>query len=146
MSDATNSLVEVRDVVQRIYKAFEDLDAEKLDQNFDHSSELLAFGTDWDEKFVGWDSYKNVHTIQFKALKKFKFTSKELDIHVKGDIAWIADRPQWQIETKEGQKIENDVRITAVLKRDNANGNNNHRWRVVQWHVSVGLGTRLHEY
>jgi ketosteroid isomerase-like protein len=142
MSDNTSNVAEVSYVIQNIYKAFEELDAEKLDQNFVHSDELIAFGTDWDEKFVGWDSYKDVHTTQFKALNKFKFTSKELAVHVNGETAWVSDRPHWEIETKIGQKIENDVRITAVLKREL---HGKPRWLVVQWHGSVGLGNRLHE-
>jgi hypothetical protein len=61
-----------------IYKGFESLDADQLDTNFAHSSELVAFGTDWDEKFVGWDQYKDVHKMQFSALKSFKFETESL--------------------------------------------------------------------
>ncbi|HZW55999.1 MAG TPA: nuclear transport factor 2 family protein [Nitrososphaerales archaeon] len=131
----------VRETMQRIYSAFEELDAEKLDANFSHSDELLAFGTDWDEKFVGWNAYKDVHTVQFKAVKSFNFTSRELDVHVYDGIAWVADRPHWKIETKAGERLDEDMRITAVLKKDMSGA-----WLVVQWHVSVGLRERLHEY
>lgn len=126
----------------RIYNAFERLDAKSLDENFSHTDDLLAFGTDWDEKFAGWKQYREVHGVQFAALKRFRFRSKELEVHVLGNIAWAADRPHWQIETKAGEKIENDVRITSVL-RWNAKEK---RWQVVQWHVSSGLRERLHEY
>ncbi len=131
----------VKQIMANIYAAFEELDAEKLDRHFSHSGELLAFGTDWDEKFVGWDQYKDIHRVQFAALKSFKFTTRELEVHVKKTIAWASDRPHWEIETKEGERVENNVRITAVLKKEE-----DEQWRVVQWHVSVGLGTRLHEY
>ena len=33
------------------------LDAQALDKNFSHSDDLLAFGTDWDEKFAGWKQF-----------------------------------------------------------------------------------------
>jgi ketosteroid isomerase-like protein len=131
----------VRQVMINIYRAFEELNAEKLDANFSHSDDLIAFGTDRDEKFVGWNQYKDVHRAQFAALKSFRFTPKELEIHISEKVAWASDRPQWEIETKEGERVKNDVRITAVLKREEDD-----QWRVVQWHVSVGLGTRLHEY
>ncbi len=141
MPQKVNSKDKVRNVIRKIYDAFEKLDAKELDQNFIHSDELIAFGTDENERFVGWDSYKNVHALQFRSLKKFKFMTKELDVHVNGNIAWISDRPHWEIETKEGQKIETDVRISAVLRKDERR-----RWHVVQWHVSVGLGESLHKY
>jgi ketosteroid isomerase-like protein len=124
----------------KVYRGFEALDAEKLDENFDHSPELLAFGTDWDEKFVGWDQYKDVHKVQFGALKSFKFISRELEVKSSGETAWASDRPHWEIETKNGEKVSEDVRITAVLKKNGSD------WKVVQWHVSVGLGKRLHDY
>ncbi len=44
---------EVRNVIRKIYNAFEALDAKNLDQNFIHSDELVSFGTDQDERFVG---------------------------------------------------------------------------------------------
>ena len=137
----SETVKEVRNTILEIYKGFEKLDANLVDQNFSHDNELLAFGTDWDEKFVGWKEYKDVHTIQFKALSSMKFKSRELSIHCQDKFAWIADRPHWEIATKNGEKINNDVRLTAVLKKDESHG----RWLVVQWHVSVGMD-RLHSY
>lgn len=131
----------VRQTVLGIYDSFEKLDAERLDQNFEHSSELLAFGTDQDEKFKGWSEYKDVHGVQFKALKSFEFSPRELEVHVHGETAWVADRPHWKIETKDGERVDADMRITSVLRKEPSNG----RWLVVQWHVSVGM-QRLHQY
>ena len=131
----------VKQVISNIYRAFEELDAEKLDAHFSHTDDLIAFGTDWDEKFVGWNQYRDVHKVQFGALKSFKFESRELEVHVSGRVSWVSDRPHWEIETKEGERVKNNVRITAVLKKEDDG-----QWRVVQWHVSVGLSERLHEY
>jgi ketosteroid isomerase-like protein len=139
---SSQKIAEVRKTMFRIYRAFERLDAKSLDENFSHTDDLLAFGTDWDEKFAGWRQYQDVHTVQFRAVKTFRFTSRELEVHVDDGVAWAADRPQWEIETKTGEKFKGDMRVTAVLRWDSKNG----RWLVVQWHVSVGLKERLHEY
>jgi ketosteroid isomerase-like protein len=133
---------QVRETMLNIYGAFERLDAQALDRNFSHSDDLLAFGTDWDEKFAGWKQYRDVHTVQFAALRSFSFGSRELEAHVHGETAWAADRPHWRIETKAGDKVESDVRVTAVLRWSA----DEKRWLVVQWHVSSGLKERLHEY
>lgn len=132
----------VRETMLGIYRAFEELDAAALDRNFSQTDDLLAFGTDWDERFSGWDEYKDVHAVQFAALKRFKFESRELEVHVLGELAWAADRPLWRIETKAGERIESDVRVTAVLRWSAEK----RRWLEVQWHVSSGLKERMHEY
>ena len=130
---------EVESVVRRIYGAFEALDARKLDANFSRTDVLTAFGTDEDEFFYGWEKYKSVHEVQFKALKSFQFTSTDLRVFQHGDSAWFSDRPRWKIETVKGEKVDTSVRITGVLIKDGG------QWRIVQWHVSQGL-PRLHEY
>jgi hypothetical protein len=76
MKDSDRESEEVKETMIDVYRGFEALDAEELDANFAHSPELIAFGTDWDEKFLGWDQYQDVHRIQFNALKSFKFEEK----------------------------------------------------------------------
>lgn len=130
---------EIEKVVKSLYAAFEALDADKLDENFARTESLTAFGTDDDEFFYGWEKYKSVHEVQFKAVKGFQFTSTDLRAYERNDVAWFSDRPRWKIETKAGEKVDATVRITGVLLKDQG------RWKVVQWHVSSGL-RRLHEY
>jgi ketosteroid isomerase-like protein len=130
---------EIEAVVKAIYSAFEALDAHKLDENFSHTDTLTAFGTDDDEFFYGWQKYKSVHEVQFKAVKTFRFSSTDLRVFENIDTAWFSDRVHWQIETKAGEKVDTKVRITGVLMRELG------KWRIVQWHVSQGL-SRLHEY
>jgi ketosteroid isomerase-like protein len=130
---------EIVAVVKEIFAAFEALDARELDETFSRTDELTAFGTDEDENFYGWQQYKSVHEVQFEALKVFQFKSTDLRVFERGDAAWFSDRPKWHIETKAGEKVDTQVRITGVLAREQG------KWRVVQWHVSQGV-PRLHEY
>jgi ketosteroid isomerase-like protein len=130
---------EIEVVVKSIYGAFEALDAHKLDANFSHTETLTAFGTDEDEFFYGWEKYKSVHEVQFRAVKSFRFTSTDMRVFEHGDTAWFSDRVHWQIETKTGEKVDAKLRITGVLAKEQE------KWRIQQWHVSQGL-PRLHEY
>jgi len=130
---------EIEAVVKAIYSAFEVLDAQKLDENFSHNDSLTAYGTDEDEYFYGWEKYKSVHEVQFRAVKNFRFTSTDMRLFEQGDTAWFSDRVHWQIETKTGEKVDTKVRITGVLVKEQG------KWRIVQWHVSQGL-PRLHDY
>jgi len=130
---------QIETVVKGIYTAFETLDAKKLDENFSHTETLTAFGTDEDEFFYGWNKYKSVHEVQFKAVKSFQFKSTDMRIFEHDNTAWFSDRVHWKIETKAGEKVDTKVRITGVLVNEQG------RWRIVQWHVSQGV-PRLHEY
>jgi len=141
-SSKSGSEERVRKTMMSIYEAFRSLDAEVLDANFSHTGDLLAFGTDWDEKFSGWKQYKDIHKTQFKALESFDFESRELEVHVNGETAWAADRPLWKVRTRSGESVKSDVRVTAVFRWDGPKK----RWLVTQWHVSSGLKERLHEY
>src|SRR5271166_3668148 len=105
--------LEIETTIRAIYDAFEALNAEKLDENFAHTDELTAFGTDDDESFYGWDQYKSVHKTQFGAVKSFRFTSTDMRAFEHGDRAWFSDRAHWQIETKAGEKVDTTVRITG---------------------------------
>ena len=130
---------EVETVVKGVYSAFEALDANKLDENFSHTETLTAFGTDEDEFFYGWEQYKSIHQVQFKAVKRFQFKSMDMRTFEHDETAWFSDRVHWTIETKAGEKVDTNVRITGVLVKEQG------RWRIVQWHVSQGA-ERLHEY
>jgi ketosteroid isomerase-like protein len=133
------STEEVAHVVKNIYHAFEELNAQNLDENFSHTERLTAFGTDEDEFFYGWEKYKSVHVVQFRAVKSFRFTSTDLRVFENGETAWFSDRVHWKIETFKGEKVDTSVRITGVLVKENG------KWQIMQWHVSQGL-PRLHEY
>jgi ketosteroid isomerase-like protein len=100
---------------------------------------LTAFGTDEDEFFYGWEKYKSVHVVQFKAVKSFRFTSTDMRVFENGDTAWFSDWVHWKIETFKGEKVDTLVRITGVLVKEGG------KWQIVQWHVSQGV-PRLHEY
>ena len=63
ISTQASDLADARQTILSIYRGFESLDAENLDSNFAHTPDLIAFGTDWDEKSVGWDMYKDVHKV-----------------------------------------------------------------------------------
>ncbi len=130
---------EIETAVRTIYDAFQELNAGKLDENFTHTDEHTAFGTDEDEFFYGWEEYKSVHETQFRAVKSFRFTSTDMRAFEYGDTGWFSDRAHWEIETKAGEKVDTTVRITGVLLRQQG------KWRIIQWHVSQGV-KRLHEY
>lgn len=125
----------VRNFVRGVYKAVEELDAETLDSYFSHSDELLAFGQQWSSRTKSIDDISEEHKREFQQVKSMKSTSDELEVHVRGNVAWTADRAHQVVVLKDGRKAENDLRMTLVLERQTAND----PWLIIQWHVSRGI-------
>lgn len=125
----------VRNVVMGVYKAVEDLDADKLDAYFSHSDELLAFGQQWSSRTKSIDDISEEHKREFQQVKSMKSISNELEVHLRGNVAWTADRAHQVVELKDGRKAENDLRMTLILERQSAND----PWLIIQWHVSRGI-------
>jgi ketosteroid isomerase-like protein len=125
----------VKDVVISVYKAIEELDADKLDAFFSHSDELLAFGQQWSSRTKSIDDISEEHKREFQQVQSMKSTSNELEVHVRGNVAWTADRAHQVVELKNGRKAENDLRMTLVLERQSAGD----PWSIIQWHVSRGI-------
>ena len=125
---------EVRDTVSSIYKALEDLNAEELDSHFSRSEDLLAYGQRWDSRHKKFGQIAEEHKRELQALKSLRIASMELEVHVRGSVAWVADRSHQLAETKDGQKIEGDLRTTLVLQKPKPND----PWLIIQFHASRG--------
>jgi len=125
---------QVKDTVLAVYQALQDLNADELTSHFSHSPDLLAFGQRWDSRHKDFDGISAEHKRELETLKAFKIDSKELEVHVRGSVAWTADRPHGVVITGDGRTHESDLRITLVLEQEQPGG----PWLIVQWHASRG--------
>jgi ketosteroid isomerase-like protein len=135
MARLSNEEEKVKATVLSVYKAIEDLDAEELDSNFSPSEDLLAYGQSWASRSKSLDQISEEHRQEFKNLESIKISSQELEVHVRGSVAWTADGVHQVAETKAGKKSESNLRLTFVLEKQEP-GNT---WLIIQWHVSRGM-------
>lgn len=125
---------EVRSIVLGLLNAIEGLDVDALDSRFSRSTDLLAYGQGRTSRCKTWDEVNESHRQELQNLKSVKLTSRELEVHVRGRIAWIADRPIQSVVTNDGKHFEVELRITAVLEKEEPE----EEWRIIQWHGSRG--------
>ena len=123
----------VKDVVDQITGVLETEDMEQLSQITANNEDIVIFGTDADERIVGWPDLKKLMQKQFATTetKKISVRDQVIKLHDSGQVAWFSQRADWQISIQ-GKDFQLDgVRISGVLeKRDG-------RWVNVQLHYSL---------
>jgi len=107
-----------------------------------HDADMVSFGTDASERWVGWDGIKSSLEAQFAAFDNSQVTSREQVIHLgpSGDVAWFSELMDWSVETGGQQVNMQGLRATGVLEKRAG------KWMFVQMHFSVGVAGHAAEY
>jgi len=140
--DKGNEVEAVEDLLDRFISAFETKDLALLSAVFSHDDDMINFGTDADEVWIGWDPWKKSFQKQFAAYDKIKiaFNNVSIKIHSSGEIAWFSAFMAVDITSNERPFHYDDMRMTGVAeKRDSA-------WVFVQRHVSIPVREQAVEY
>ena len=132
----------VKMVLDQVQKAMTTEDMEMFSALIAHDADMVSFGTDASERWVGWDALKASMEQQFEAFDNMKMDIRDQVIKVSsaGDAAWFSEILDWGIETG-GQTVNIDgARATGVLEKRNG------KWLLVQMHFSVGVAGQAAEY
>ena len=133
----------VRAVVDDLERAFETNDPELLAQLFSHSPDNIFFGTDADERFVGYDSFIKAQKQFFVSVEKgseITFHDVVLDINKSGDAAWTSCLMDWKGTSQEESFAIDGLRMTIVLE------NQNGKWVIVHMHGSIPVSGQMVKY
>jgi uncharacterized protein (TIGR02246 family) len=137
-----SATAEVTAVMDQVVKAFESKDMAGLSRNFAHDPDMVCFGTDAVERFVGWEAIRVSIEKQFVAQEKLKIVVHDRVVKVSGDgnVAWVAELWDWDgVSSGEAFNLKN-VRMTAVLEKRQGH------WLMVQSHGSVGVSGQAVKY
>ena len=121
-------------VMREVNTAWETEDLTAFSRVVAHDEDMVSFGADVGERWVGWDAIEKGLQRQFEAFDDTEVTPQHIDIRVaeSGRLAWIAQT--MEINTKFlGSPIALEARITAVFAKRDA------RWLLVQFHYSVPI-------
>lgn len=121
-------------VMEEINTAWETEDLEAFSRIASHDAEMVNFGMDVSERWVGWDQLEMGLRQQFEVFSNTEVSPHNVDIHVSetGRTAWLAQA--MKISTKfMGSPISLEARITAVFEKQEAD------WRLVQFHYSIPI-------
>lgn len=129
-------------VVDEFQKAMETNDIKLMSRIMAHDTEMVNFGTDAAERWVGYDAFKKAVEEQFAAFENTKLSVKDqrIKVHRSGGAAWFSEVADWKMVVQGKPVSIQGTRITGVLEKRNGN------WVIVQFHVSAPVAGQAAPY
>jgi hypothetical protein len=132
----------VKAVVDQFEQLWETEDMELCSRIIAHDADMVNYGTDAAERFVGWEALKESIQQQFEAYDNIQFSAsaQALKVHDSGKVAWFSELADFDL-VAQGQPVSlKGARITGVLEKRNGN------WVFVQFHASVPVAGQAAQY
>lgn len=126
------------EAMERINTAWESEDMSAFSQLVVHDEDMVSFGADVADRWVGWEGLEQGLRQQFEAFSDTEVTPRHVNIRVSdtGKVAWLAQA--MSISTKFlGNPVTLEARITAVFEKRDTD------WRMVQFHYSVPMSESM---
>ena len=117
-------------------------DLELFSKIIAHDDDMVMFGTDAAEHFVGWEPMVESMQKQFDASENIQIETRELSIkvHKSGEVAWASFLMDLKVESMGEPFSLEGMRFTAVIEKRNGN------WVFVQGHVSIPVAGQAVKY
>jgi uncharacterized protein (TIGR02246 family) len=132
----------VRAVLDQVVRAWDTNDVSLISGIIAHDSDMVSFGTDAAERFVGWDALKASIEKQFTTYTGTKAVVKHRDIKLAADgsVAWAAE--VMDVSTHSGSEAValEGMRVTSVLEKRGG------KWLIVQFHYSMPVAGQAIKY
>ena len=125
--------VKVKTVIDQFAQAWETEDLELLSRIMAHDADMVNFGSDAPEHFVGWEAFKAAVEEMFPAFENttISVSDQVIKVHPSGKVAWFSQLWDWDV-TVGGEPVRLEgCRFTGVLEKRNKD------WVFVQFHNSV---------
>jgi len=132
----------VKAAMSQFWQSFETSDINLVSEVMAHDLDMVIFGTDAVERWVGYEEFRTAMEQQFAAMESLQASLHDevFKIHHSGEIAWYSGTADFK-GTSLGEDFEIDgLRNTAVLEKRDA------RWVIVQYHGSMPVAGQLVEY
>jgi uncharacterized protein (TIGR02246 family) len=138
----TSATAEVEAMMNQVVKAYETKDIATFTRITAHDPDMVCFGTDAAERWVGWEQLRASSERQLAALEKVKLTAHDRVIKVSraGDAAWVSEL--WDMDVVSGGQPANfkNMRVTSVLEKRQGH------WLFVHSHASIGVAGQAVKY
>ena len=109
-----------------------DEDISLLDRAFARDSDMVIFGTDQAEYWVGYEAARESLEFQLGVFEDIEgdVRNQDVKIHESGEVAWFSEMIDWEITSGEERTIITAWFSGVLEKRDDG-------WKIVQFHASV---------
>ena len=129
-------------VLDEWIKCIETEDMELFLRIIAHDDDMVSFGTDAAEHWVGWESIKESVQKQFESVENADISIRELviKVHNSGEVAWVSCLMDFK-GTAMGEPFNVEgARVTGVMEKRNGN------WLIVQSHTSMPVTGQAVKY
>lgn len=132
----------VKAVFDEWIKCIETEDMELFSKLIAPDDDMVNFGTDAAERWVGWEPLKESVQKQFESFDNVSLSIRELviKVHKSGEVAWLSCFFDFKGTAMDEPFIVEGSRFTAVLEKRNGN------WVIVQMHNSVPVRGQAVKY
>ena len=132
----------VKETIDQMPKGIESEDMDTFSDLMVHDPDMVNFGTDASERWVGWDALKASMEQQNAAFEDSKVSTRDqvIKVHDSGQVAWFSELVDWSTVTQDQQVDMKGIRLTGVLEKQNG------KWKFAQLHFSVGVSGQAAEY
>ena len=141
-TDISSEVTHVKEVIDQFYHLYETQDMELLNNLIVSDADMVNFGTDAVEHWVGLTQLKESFQSQWAAFEEPVITLNDLVIKISesGTVAWYSLFINLRVKFK-GEIIEwKGSRSTGVLEKRKG------KWLIVQFHNSMPQRDRAAEY
>ena len=117
--DRLEELAEVKRVVDRFGRMWEDEDMESFANVIAQDATIMIIGTDSAEQWVGYEAYRDARQRQYDSFENVEFNvyDQEIALSESGTVAWFFERfDLFTIAQGDPVSVEG-VRLTGVLEK-----------------------------
>ncbi len=123
----------VKKTVDEFALFWETHNMELLSKIMAHDPDIVNFGSDASEHFIGWNMFKEAVEKMLPSLQETKISVSDQVIKMapSGDVAWFSEIWNWDLKINNEPVQMYGQRLTGVLEKRNG------KWVFVQFHNSV---------
>lgn len=131
--DRAKEIDDIENLLEQYVLANEDQDINLIEQIWAPNSDIVLYGTDSDEKLIGWTNIRHAIKNQFKQIENTYISASDQYIQLNecATTAWFAESLNYNFIYKGQARSYEGMRFTGVLSKIDG------KWRFVQAHLSL---------
>ncbi len=120
-------------VLEKYALANENQDMALIEDIWYPSEHIVSFGTESDEKLVGWDEIKRAVEKQFQNFSNtyISYHDQIIEVNDEGNTAWFSEIMNYNFILNGEAHSYEGLRYTGVLVKKDG------KWKLVQTHISI---------
>jgi len=131
--DRAAELNAIEDLLESYIIANENQDFELIEKIWAPNSDIILYGTNTDERLMGWTNIRAAVRAQFSAIENTYISASDQFIKINecGNTGWFAETLNYNFVHKGEAQSYSNLRFTGVVLKIDDN------WRFVQAHLSL---------